>query len=147
MNEQDNNLIPILSLAEIHYNKVYLSKNDIEQIQTIILKLNLSYIHKVLILSAFMYDCDPNDVLEYCLEEKHDRSSIRQKSNILNARYLWMNLLVNVGDITVKDIAKSIGIHEFKVRYYLIKFNEKNKFGTLFFDKYNAAKEVLLDIK
>ena len=38
MNEQENsNLIPILSLAEIHYNKVYLSKNDIEQIQTIIL--------------------------------------------------------------------------------------------------------------
>ena len=146
MNEQEkNNLIPILSLEEIHYNKVYLSKNDIEQIQSILSKLNVKFIHKALILSAFMYDCDPNNVLSYC--QNNNKGAKRQHSNIRNARYIWINLLIDVGCMTLNDISKYSNIPLHKIKRYVADFKRLALFGTLLLDKYNAAKEVLLKMK
>ena len=148
MNEQENNnLIPILSLEEIHYNKVYLSKNDIEQIQSILSKLNVQYIHKALILSSFMYDCDPNNVLSYCQNNNKGAKNLRQHSNIRNARYIWINLLIDVGCMTINDISKYSNIPLHKIKRYVADFKRLALFGTLLLDKYNAAKEVLLNMK
>lgn len=148
MNEQEkNNLIPILSLEEIHYNKVYLSKNDIEQIQSILSKLNVKFIHKALILSSFMYDCDPNNVLSYCQNNNKGAKNLRQYSNIRNARYIWINLLIDVGCMTINDISKYSNIPLHKIKRYVADFKRLALFGTLLLDKYNAAKEVLLNMK
>ena len=141
----NNNLIPILELKEVHSINVCLSESDINCIKETLNKLNIQYIYKALVLCAFMYDCNPNDVLNY--EIKNNKENDRQKSNIINARYIWVTLMLNIGDITIKDLSKLLGIHIYKVKYILNKFKEKAVFGTLLLDKYNAAKEILLKIK
>ena len=144
-NNNNNNLIPILEIKEFHSINVCLSESEINCIRETLNKLNIQYIYKVLILSSFMYECNPNDVLNY--EIKNIRDNDRQKINIVNARYIWLSLLMNYSDITFKDLSKLLGLEIYQIKHILDRFKEKAVFGTLLLDKYNAAKEILLTIK
>lgn len=145
MNETNNNIIPILELKEVHSINVCLNESEITQIREIIQKLNVKYIYKVLVLSAFLYDCNPNDVLKY--DNKLAQSRERKRTNITHARYLWINLLLNVGFLSSKDVCELLELESYQINHIIAKFKEKAVFGTLLFDKYNAAKEILLSIE
>ena len=144
MNET-NNIIPILELKEVHSINVCLNESEITQIREIIQKLNVKYIYKVLVLSAFLYDCNPNDVLKY--DNKSANTKDRKRININHARYLWISLLLNVGFLSSKDVCEVLELESYQINHIIAKFKEKAVFGTLLFDKYNAAREILLAIK
>ena len=145
MNEQT--LVPILEIKEIHKIDVLINQDDIYTIQNILCNLNTQYIYKVLILSSFMYDCDPNDVLSYSRANNKSGKKNRHISNIRKARCMWINLLNDYSGLTVCDISKLTLIPSNKLKRFLADHKKDYVFGTLMYEKYNEAKEILLNIK
>ena len=127
----------VITISEIIEKNVCLGISDIYLLREIINKIDVAYIDKCLLLSAFMNYCDADEVRNY------NYSLTKNSKDVRLARYFWIYLLHDNGLMTIKQISQSINANRDNISKHIKRFEYLLKHSELIKTKYDTCLELL----
>lgn len=137
-NNNTNTDIPILSIEDIVQIDITVKESDISFIKESFAQIDTTFVYKSLLLSAFIMDVDPNEVVM-----KNAGKKSKLSPNVFIARYMWFTIVYEQLGITAREVSKKCGFNQPLVEKGIKVFAEKKNKSCVLNTKYHTILSIL----